>query len=69
MGIERHVCMVYIDSLVKHMCCNNNNTYFWCFNVLDCFKLNDGSCFCLLCSLSFIAIFLLSLFYYCLVAW
>jgi hypothetical protein len=25
----RHVCTVYIDSLVKHMCCNNNNIYFW----------------------------------------
>jgi hypothetical protein len=39
------------------------------FDALDYFKLNVGSCFRLLCSLSFMAIFLLSLFNYCLVAW
>jgi hypothetical protein len=68
------MCTIYIDSLVKHMCNNNNNTinniiiiiinsYFCSFDVLDWFKLYDDSCFCLLCSINFITIFLLSLFY------
>jgi hypothetical protein len=36
---------------------SNNNSHFWSFDVLDSF--NDN-CFCLLCSFSFMAIFLLS---------
>jgi hypothetical protein len=48
-------------------CNNNNNSYFLSFDALDCFKLNVSSCFRLLCSLSFMVIFILSLFYYCFV--
>jgi hypothetical protein len=64
------MCTVLIEILVKHMRCNNNNnSYFWSFDAIDYFKLNIGSCFRLHCSLSFMDIFLLSLFYYCLVVW
>jgi hypothetical protein len=55
------VCTVVIEILVKHMCCNNNNSYFWSSDALDWFKLYIGSSFRLLYSLSFMAIFLLSL--------
>jgi hypothetical protein len=63
------MCTVLLELLVKHMCYTNNNSYFWSFDALDFFKLNVGSYFRLLCSLSFMAIFLLSMFYYCIVAW
>jgi hypothetical protein len=53
---------------LSNTCCNNNNnSYFQSFVVLVWFKLNIGSYFRLLWSFRFMSIFLLPLFYYCLV--
>jgi hypothetical protein len=68
MRLETHVhCLNGV--ICQTRVCNNNNGYFQSFVILIWFKLNIGSCFRLLWSFRFMPIFLLPVFYYCLVAW
>jgi hypothetical protein len=64
---KRHMCTVLFIDLPNT--CVVIIKFTFEFGVLYWFNLYDDSCFRLLCSLSFMAIFLLSLFHNCLVVW